>query len=223
MTTRRRVAVYGLGGTIAMTSGADGTATPGLSAEQLTAAIPGLGALDIDLDVVDFRSVPSASLSFDDLIELAAVIRTSPADGIVITQGTDTLEESAYLLDLIARDDRPVVVTGAMRHAAMAGADGPANLYAAVRVAADPAAGGLGCLVVFNDEIHAASRVRKTHSTSTGTFASPNGGPLGYVIEGVPVIVNALRHPYQVQGFAGGATASHRPLCGSARRRWRRP
>jgi len=168
----------------------DSGAAPSLSAEQLVAAVPGLTGSGVDLDVVSFRGLPGASLGFDDLTELAAAIGDHEADGFVVTQGTDTIEESAYLLDLLHTGDEPVVVTGAMRNPSLAGADGPANLLAAVRVAASQVARGLGCLVVFADGIHAAARVRKSHATSPGTFVSPDGGPLGYLVENVPVLVN---------------------------------
>ena len=194
-----RVVVYGLGGTIAMTPAHTGGVAPTLSPEQLLAAVPGLDATGITLDTVAFRSRPGGSLGFDDLLQLAAAVRGSLAGGaagIVVTQGTDTIEESAYLLDLLHDGPEPLVVTGAMRNPSLAGADGPANLLAAVQVAASAQARDLGCLVVFADEIHAAARVRKTHSTSPATFASPNGGPLGYLVEGVPTLLQrpAARH-----------------------------
>ncbi|MEV2279397.1 asparaginase [Nocardiopsis sp. NPDC049922] len=194
--SRPRVAVYGLGGTIAMTSDGSGGVVPALSAAQLVAAVPGLAETGIDIEVEDFRRLPGASLSLSDLTDLAAEIdkrlASGTVNGVVVTQGTDTIEETSYLLDLFHTAPQPVVVTGAMRNPTLAGADGPANLLAAVQTAAHPSARDQGVLVVLTDEIHAASRVRKTHATSVTTFQSPNGGPLGYVVEGTPRLLN---HP----------------------------
>jgi L-asparaginase len=194
------VALFALGGTIAMAAGTAGV-VPSLDAEQLVAAVPGLADLDIDLRWIDFRSRPGASLTIADLTELAAAVRLhfdGGGTGVVITQGTDTIEETAYLLDLLHDGPEPIVVTGAMRNPTLAGPDGPANLLAALQVAASPKAAGLGCLVVFADEIHAAARVRKTHATSPATFASPNGGPLGYLVEGAPAVINRPVHRFTV-------------------------
>jgi L-asparaginase len=192
-TPAHRVVVFGLGGTIAMSTSDAGGVVPALSADQLVAAVPGLAESGIAVDVEDFRRVPGASLTFDDLTALSSAIDqklAAGADGVVITQGTDTIEETAYLLDLTHTRSEPIVVTGAMRNPTLAGADGPANLLAAVQTAASPDARDLGTLVVFADEIHAAARVRKTHSTSGYTFVSTNGGPLGYVVEGEPRVLN---------------------------------
>ncbi|MCO8273577.1 asparaginase [Actinoplanes sp. TRM 88003] len=186
------VLVVGLGGTIAMTSTAGGGVAPKLSAQQLVDAVPGLAATGIEVQATTFLNRPGASLGVGDLVELVRIIEASSAAGIVVVQGTDTIEESSYVLDLLHGGDRPVVVTGAMRNPTQAGADGPANLLAAVVIAASPEARGLGCLVVMADEIHAARRVRKGHSTSTAAFASPNGGVLGYLVEGRARFVNRV-------------------------------
>lgn len=198
--TDRRVVVFGLGGTIAMTTSDSGGVVPALSADQLVAAVPGLADTGITVDVEDFRRKPGASLTFDDLTELADTIAARFAagkvDGVVVTQGTDTIEETAYLLDLGHHTPQPLVVTGAMRNPTLAGADGPANVLAAIQVAANPDAQDQGCMIVLTDEIHAAHRVRKTHATSGATFQSPNGGPLGAVIEGRPRLHNPPEPPH---------------------------
>jgi len=176
-----RVAVITLGGTIAMTSDGASGATPRLSARDLVAAVPGLDAVG-ELQVQEFRRLPGASLTYADLFELATHVESLDVDGVVITQGTDTVEETAYALDLLLTSAVPVVFTGAMRTAGAPGADGPANLLTAVRVAATPDARGLGALVVFGDEVHAARWVRKTHTSSLTAFTS-YPGPIGYVAE----------------------------------------
>jgi L-asparaginase len=200
---RPEVVVFALGGTIAFTGGAvPGDDVPGavarlsLDAADLVAGVPGLGPL-LTARPVTFRSVPSADLTFADLAELAHAIDAAVAAGAagaVVTQGTDTLEESAYALDCLILTQAPVVVTGAMRNAGQLGADGPANLAAALRVAASPLAAGLGVLVVMNDEIHAARFAQKTHSTSPAAFRSPAAGPLGALSEGRVAIPLVPRH-----------------------------
>lgn len=187
-----RITVLGLGGTIAMTASDSGGVVPALTAADLVAAIPGLAETGIAVDAVSFRTRPGASLTLTDLTEVAEAVRQAAdagATGLVITQGTDTIEETAYLLHLLHARPQPVVITGAMRNPTLAGPDGPANLLAAITVAASPTARERGVLVVMADEIHAAERVRKTHSTSTGAFTSPTAGPVGYLIEGQPRFV----------------------------------
>ena len=193
------VAVFGLGGTIAMAQAPDGGVSPALSAADLLAAVPGLSDVPIELRVRDFRHRPGASLGFPDLYELAAAINEALDDGcigVVVTQGTDTIEEVAYVLDLLLPTDAPVVLTGAMRNPTMAGADGPANILAAIMVAANSCARGLGCLVVLNDQIHAARWVRKAHTSSPAAFVSPHQGPVGHVAEG------CVRIPVRIQRWS---------------------
>ena len=181
-----RVAVFTLGGTIAMKAVPGGGVAPALSASDLLAAVPGLKDEGVELEVWDMANKPGASLSFGDVFRLADVIGEAPGGcaGAVVIQGTDTIEETAYLLDLLVASDAPVVVTGAMRNPSLAGADGPANILAAIRVAASDRARGLGALVVMNDQIHAARWVQKTHTASTAAFTSPSQGPIGQVTEG---------------------------------------
>ncbi|MEV4641839.1 asparaginase [Actinoplanes sp. NPDC049548] len=188
-----RIMVCGMGGTIAMTPVPGGGVEPALTTEDLTAAVPGLAALGLDLALVDVQNEPSSSLRLEDVVALSRTIAdrlAAGADGIVVTQGTDTLEECAYLLDLLHDGPQPVVVTGAMRNPALAGADGPANLLAALTVAASPAARGRGVLVAFADEVHAAARVRKAHSGRVAAFESAAGGPVGYLVEGTAHFVS---------------------------------
>jgi L-asparaginase len=188
----RAITAFFLGGTISMT-GHSGGAVSRIGGHELVAAVPQLAAVDAHLEVRNFRAVPSACLSFDDIIELVGAAGECAADGIVVVQGTDTIEETAYLIDLLWEQDTPIVITGAMRNPSLAGADGPANLLAAVQVAAGDEFRGAGAVVVLNDEVHAARYVRKTHSTSTATFASPNAGPIGLLVEGQPVRLAEVR------------------------------
>lgn len=181
-----RTLIVGLGGTIAMAPGAEPGVVPKLTAEMLVAAVPQLRDHP-GLEAMSFRLIPGAHLSFDDIDALADLIRTRAAEGVtgvVITQGTDTIEETAFALDCLLDLDIPVVVTGAMRNPSLPGADGPANLLAAVTVAATQAARGLGVLVVMNDTIHSAPFVVKRHTTACDAFVSASTGPLGYLSEG---------------------------------------
>lgn len=183
------VLVISLGGTITMTpTTAEGAAQPTLSAEDLLAAVPQLAGTGIVVKTQSFTTKPGASLTFDEIEELAGQLRAmdgqSAFDGFVVAQGTDTLEETSYLLSLLYAGETPLIITGAMRAPYLAGADGPANLLASVTVAASPQARGLGVLVVFNDQVFDAAKVRKTHSTSTNAFTAPDTGPLGTVAEG---------------------------------------
>ena len=144
------IRVMSLGGTIAMTQQDGAGVTPTLTAEMLVNAVPGLTQI-ARVQALSFRQLPSAHLSYDDIESLAEAIRQAAADGVrgvVITQGTDTIEETAMLLDSLLSVSMPVIVTGAMRNPTVSGADGPANLLASVRVAAHESARGLGCLVI---------------------------------------------------------------------------
>ncbi len=185
------LAVFFLGGTIAMAGHRDGVVRR-LGAADLLSAVPQLADTGVHIQAHDFRAIPSACLTFEDVLELVAAAEeavAAGATGVVVVQGTDTIEETSYLIDLVWPHDAPIAVTGAMRNPTLAGPDGPGNLLAACQVAASGRFAGLGCLVVANDQVHAARYVRKTHSANPATFASPNAGPVGQLAEGVPVLL----------------------------------
>lgn len=185
---RPKITLFTLGGTIASTQSVvvGNGVIPTLKPNDILNAVPQLEHI-ADINPVAFRQIPSADLRFEDLLELSMGVEeafSNGSDGVVITQGTDTLEESAFALDLLVKNDRPVVITGAMRNASEISPDGPANLLSAIQVAVSKQAHGLGALVVMNDEIHTARFVRKVHTTSRATFRSPTIGPIGWVSEG---------------------------------------
>ena len=178
-----KIALLTTGGTIAMRAtdrGANLGAPPPF-VEMLARALP-----DTQITLVPVLSRPSAGFSIADIAAIAGAAREAAAshDGVVITHGTDVLEETAFALELLTRTATPIVVTGAMRLANQPSADGDANLIAACRVAASAEARGKGVLVVFDDEIHWAPLARKRHAFRTHAFSSEPFGPLGWVAEG---------------------------------------
>ncbi len=178
-----RIAVLTTGGTVAMRYDPEaGGPIPLLGPEELAASLPP-GAPELALEAV--CNLPSSHFTVETLWKIrerVAAWATDPeVDGVVVTHGTDTLEETAYLLDLTVPGETPIVVTGAMRSASDPGYDGPANLWASIQVAASSQARGIGAVVVLNDEIHAARFVTKMDTLSTATFQSPGWGPLGRV------------------------------------------
>lgn len=180
------VTLIATGGTIASTIGRDGTATSTLSGADLLASA---GNLATTVDVVDLPVGGSWNLTTETAASVAATARRAllgGADGVVITHGTDVLEETAWLCELLVRDVTargPVVLTGAMRHAAEFSPDGPRNLADAVALAACAESAGRGALVCVNGEIHHARWVTKTHATGLAAFGSPGRGPVGEVSE----------------------------------------
>jgi L-asparaginase len=173
--TKPRIHILALGGTIATRPDSSGAMQMGLGADDLVAAVPLLKNL-AEIEAETVSRVGSHSLSFDQIHELAAKIRGLKADGVVVTQGTDTLEETGFLLDLLLDLDVPVIVTAAMRNPSLTSPDGAGNLLAAVRVASDAwvrkNAKALGVLAVMLDEVYAAADVAKVHPTRLNAFAS---------------------------------------------------
>jgi L-asparaginase len=177
------VGLLGVGGTISVAPGERG-AQPARGAEEL---LPPTGVpAGIRVHPRDVLRLPSHTVTVDDLWLLVEEVRAEIAggrDGVVITHGTDTLEETAYAMSLLVDTTVPVVLTGAMRAPHLAGPDGPANVAAALATAACPELAGYGPVVVFSDEIHVARLVTKMHSTRVDAFASPAAGPVGFVAE----------------------------------------
>jgi L-asparaginase len=187
--SRARILLISLGGTITMTRSAAGGITPTLTADDLVRAVPGLDAV-AEVETTSPLRKASPSLTPSDLLALSHQLRERFAqgiDGAVVIQGTDTIEETAFVLDCLVGGEQPVVVTGAMRGPEAPGADGPANIVAASIVAASVSARGRGTLAVLNDEIHAARFVQKAHTALPSAFRSPLGGTVGLVIEGEAV------------------------------------
>ncbi|GEL41233.1 L-asparaginase [Methylorubrum extorquens] len=184
--TLPRILLLSLGGTITMTRSLEGGIVPTLTAADLAASVPGLAAV-ASIETLSPLRRPSAGLTLDDLIGVARTLNERLAgdlDGAVVIQGTDTIEETAFVLDSLVAGDKPVVVTGAMRGPESASADGPGNLLAATIVAGSGTAQGMGVLAVLNDEIQAARLVQKAHTALPSAFRSPLAGPVGLVIEG---------------------------------------
>lgn len=177
------------GGTISMKLDPSlGAAVPAFGAADILAKVSGLDAI-ADVEVEDFSRLPGPHVTPEQMWRLArraaAWLDRPDIDGLVITHGTDTIEETAFLLDVLLLSEKPVVLVGAMRTVSDAGWDGPANLLGAVRVAASPDARGQGVLVVMDDHILPAREVRKVHTESSSSFATPEFGPLGQVDAGV--------------------------------------
>jgi L-asparaginase len=182
------VVLIATGGTISMRiDAASGGAVPRLTGAEILDTVRGVEEV-ARLEVREFGRYPGPHMTIDRMWELRRAILDAIAeggvDGVVVTHGTDTIEETAYLLDRSLPASVPVVITGAMRNSSELSWDGPANLMSAVEVAASPEARGRGTMVVMDDEIVQGAEVVKTHTEAAGTFRSPNWGPLGITDKG---------------------------------------
>ncbi|HEX5727596.1 MAG TPA: asparaginase [Longimicrobiaceae bacterium] len=182
-----RVLLLAAGGTISMRFDPErGGAVPSLTGGEIVRAVPGIERV-ARLEVREFGRYPGPHMTIERAWELRRAVIAAMGDGVdgvVVTHGTDTIEETAYLLDRSLPPRTPVVVTGAMRNSSELSWDGPANLMAAVEVAAAPEAHGRGTMVVMDEEIVQGAEVVKTHAEAAGTFMSPNWGPLGITDKG---------------------------------------
>jgi L-asparaginase len=189
---KKRLAIIFTGGTISMKyDTAIGAAVPALSGHEILNLVQGVDEV-ANVEVIEFGRYPGPHMTLPQMMGLASMVRATlerdDVDGVVITHGTDTLEETAYLLDLTTASNKPVTIVGAMRNSSEMGWDGPPNLLSAMRVAAAEGARGLGVMVVMSDTILAASEATKTHTESFDSFQSPDFGPLGVVDRGEVII-----------------------------------
>jgi L-asparaginase len=182
---KRNITILATGGTIAgaaATGTQSGYTSGAVTIDAMVAAVPDIREL-ANIKGEQISNVGSQDMSFDIMLKLAKrinqLLKTDAVDGIVVTHGTDTMEETAYFLNLVVKSDKPVVMVGSMRPSTAVSADGPLNLYNAVGVAIDPRAKGRGVLVVMNDWIHAAHSLTKTSTTAIQTFMSPLRGVVG--------------------------------------------
>ena len=187
-----KICILTTGGTIAgaaaRSDALTGYRAGALGADELLAAVPEIADVcaieSEEVAAIDSKDMTDAVwLHLADRIEAALA---AGAAGVVVTHGTDTLEETAYFLQLVVKSEKPVVLTGAMRPATALSADGPLNLLDAVRLAASPEAHGQGALVVLNGEIHSARDIQKVHTTAVQAFVSPDVGALGRMEDGTP-------------------------------------
>jgi L-asparaginase len=180
-----RVHVVATGGTIAsLADPVTGAVRPAVSAQDLVAAVPDAGEVRVEevARVSGWNVTPATML--EAARRVGAALEDDAVTGAVVTGGTDTVEETAFLCDVTVASDKPVVFAAAMRSGSEIAADGPRNLLGAVQVARDPAARGLGAVLVLNDEVHAARWARKLHSARVSAFRSPGHGPVGTVVPG---------------------------------------
>ncbi|RKD32773.1 L-asparaginase [Thermohalobacter berrensis] len=159
-------------------------AIPALSSEEIMAMVTNIEKYS-DIEIINFARIPGPHMTPERMMELSSLVKQTinrkDITGVVVTHGTDTLEETAYLLDLTINSEKPIIVVGAMRNGSELGYDGPSNLSAAICTAISKEAMNKGVLVVMNNEVNAASEVTKTNTLSLNTFKSPEFGPLGIV------------------------------------------
>ena len=181
----KKIAIIFNGGTISMKIDEKiKAAVPSLSADEIMSMIPGVEDY-AEIEAYTFSSMPSPHMTLETMLKLSKftteLVERDDIDGVVITHGTDTLEVTAYLLDLTVKTKKPVVVTGAMRSGSDLGYDGPFNLATSICTAISDEAVGRGVLVCFNGELNSASEVTKANSMALNAFRTPNFGPIGIV------------------------------------------
>ncbi len=182
---KNKVGVIFTGGTISMKIDPNiNAAIPALTSEEIMSMVTNIERFT-SIEIINFDKLPGPQMTPEKMIELSKLVKATAnrndITGVVVTHGTDTLEETAYLLDLVINNEKPIIVVGAMRNSSELGYDGPSNLSAAISTAISPQARNKGVLVVMNNEVNAASEVTKTNTLSLDTFKSLQFGPLGVV------------------------------------------
>jgi len=213
-----KIMILATGGTIAgaqASTAEAGYKSGSFSVDDLIKAVPQLKDM-ADISGEQVANIGSQTMNHEVWLKLAKRVNEvlkGETDGVVITHGTDTMEETAYFLGLVVKSDKPVVLVGSMRPATAIGADGPANLYNAVALAANPEAKGRGPLVILNDEIHYAHEVQKTNSTQLDTFKSPNRGRAGVMNTGKAYFFsqNTVRHTTKSEFSVDGKSVGDLP------------
>lgn len=197
-----KVVILSTGGTIAM----DQTPSsphpiPSLKGRDFQQQLASLCPSDIEISAEDIVNIPSAQMSLETIKEISQKVQSHSAnpdlDGIIVTHGTDTMEESAYFVHLCYQASKPVVFTGAMRSADETGYEGLRNLVSSLRVAASPEARDMGVLIVMNEQVHSAEEVRKFHTQRVDAFQSPPYGPLGEIAFDQLYIKRRISRPVQ--------------------------
>lgn len=183
----KKIVLISTGGTIAMRFDEEKQGlVPAVSGSELVEAVPELKS-ELPIEVIEFSNIPSPHMTPNKMLALAKEVDRIATDGsvagIVITHGTDTMEETAYLLSLTVTTTKPIALTAAMRSGGEASADGAKNILTAVRTVSDKHTAEMGIVVVMNEEIHSARTVSKTHSANPHAFTSPGWGAIGYADE----------------------------------------
>jgi len=214
-----KIKVLATGGTIAgaqATQADAGYKSGTFSVDDLIKAVPQLKNI-AEMSGEQVANIGSQTMNHEVWLKLAArcneLLKQSDVDGIVITHGTDTMEETGYFLSLVVKSDKPIVLVGSMRPATAISADGPINLYNGVALAGNPEAKGRGPLVVINDTIHYAREAQKMHSTRMDTFQSPNRGIAGMMNTGKAFFysANTARHTTKSDFSINGLTVANLP------------
>ena len=214
-----KIKVLATGGTIAgaqATQADAGYKSGTFSVNDLIKAVPQLKNI-AEMSGEQVANIGSQTMNHEVWLKLAArvneTLQSDDVDGVVITHGTDTMEETGYFLSLVVKSDKPVVLVGSMRPATAISADGPINLYNAVALAGSPEAKGRGPLVILNDTIHYAREAQKMHTTRLDTFASPNRGIAGMIHTGKAFFYSSstVRHTTRSEFSLDGLTVANLP------------